>query len=1419
MKKHIAKIDFLKDRVKKFQFDIVSYQELLKKKPLDLEIFDLALVKDLAAGEDARVYPGEDVTFTLTITNEGTVAASNIEVTDYLPSCLVLNDGNWTMSGGFAVTNLAGPLAPGASTTVDITVTVTEACVGAPLINVAEISSAEDPNGDNPDDNDSSLDNDPNNPDEDDSDDEPLDPQLFDLALIKVLGAGEDDRVYPGETINFTIEVFNQGTVPASNINIEDYVPAGLSPNGATSLNIAGPIAPGASATVDISFTVTATTQGQIINEAEITSAEDDLGEMPQDIDSNPDTNQGNDAGGVVNTGSDDQTDGNGTDDEDDADPEDVTVEVFDLASNITLAPGEDDRVYPGETVSFKVSVFNQGTVPAEDIEVTLMIPAELQSVDGIANMGTISFDGPLAPGAMDMVILDFVVDPNASAASELIIKEEISNYTDDLGNMPEDIDSTPDADFTNDAGGVVDTATDDEINDDGTIDEDDNDPENVFLEIYDLALRKTLSPGEDATVYPGEVVSFTIEVFNQGTVPASNIVIEDYVPAGLSALNNPTLTIAGPIAPGASESTQISFLVEAADAAATLINAAEIQSSEDDLGENPDDIDSTEDNDPGNDPLTNDEIDNGNGDEDDHDVEPLDLEIFDLALRKTLAAGEDIRVYPGETITFTIEVFNQGTVPASNIVVEDYVPAGLSANGPTTLNIAGPIAPGASATVDVEFTVTTTAAGTLVNAAEIQSAEDPNGDNPEDNDSTPDDNPDNDDTTDNEIDNGGGDEDDSDIEPIEVEVFDLASNIALAPGEDDRVYPGETVSFKVTVFNQGTVSAEDIEVTLMIPAELQSVDGITNMGTISFDGPLAPGAMEMIILDFVVDPNASAAGELIIKEEISDYSDDLGNMPEDIDSTPDADFTNDAGGVVDTATDDEINDDGTIDEDDNDPENVFLEIYDLALRKTLAAGEDATVYPGETITFTIEVFNQGTVPASDIVIEDYVPAGLTAIGSTTLNIAGPIAPGASESVDISFTVDFTTTATTLENGAEIQSSVDDLGETPDDIDSTEDNDPNNDPTTDNEIDNGSGDEDDDDIEPINVEIFDLALRKTTTQVDPVKPGDDVTFTIEIFNQGSVAAQNIELVDYIPEFFALSPNDANGWSTSGSNIVNTLSGTIAAGSSTTVDVVLQVQTGIMSGTHENFAEITSAEDTNGDNPMDIDSTPDDNNGNDALVDDEINDNGTNDEDDHDVAEVEACDDVPPVLVGVPADITIECDETVPAPPVIDVEITATDFSGDAYTIVLEETTTQSTGDDCSEFDYVITRVWTVTDECDNSSSATQVITVGDTTPPSIDGEAMDEVVECDGLGNLDELQAWLDANGNAIASDNCSELIWTNDFDALSDECGETGQVTVVFTVEDDCGNASSTTATFTIEDNTAPSIDIEAQDELVTSY
>ena len=115
-----------------------------------------------------------------------------------------------------------------------------------------------------------------------------------------------------------------------------------------------------------------------------------------------------------------------------------------------------------------------------------------------------------------------------------------------------------------------------------------------------------------------------------------------------------------------------------------------------------------------------------------------------------------------------------------------------------------------------------------------------------------------------------------------------------------------------------------------------------------------------------------------------------------------------------------------------------------------------------------------------------------------------------------------------------------------------------------------------------------------------------------------------------------------------------------------------------------------------------------------------------------------------------------------------------------------------------------TNTWTVTDECGNVSEAfTQTITIQDTTVPDIATKATDIIVECDGQGNQNAIANWLANNGGAIAFDNCSEVIWTNNFNSIANDCSTA--VTVVFTATDACRNSASTSATFSVQDNTPP--------------
>ena len=154
--------------------------------------------------------------------------------------------------------------------------------------------------------------------------------------------------------------------------------------------------------------------------------------------------------------------------------------------------------------------------------------------------------------------------------------------------------------------------------------------------------------------------------------------------------------------------------------------------------------------------------------------------------------------------------------------------------------------------------------------------------------------------------------------------------------------------------------------------------------------------------------------------------------------------------------------------------------------------------------------------------------------------------------------------------------------------------------------------------------IFDLALRKTVaSQSDtPLIPGTStVTFNLRIFNQGDIAADSIEITDYIPAGLTLADG---AWTDTGATATRLLSVTnggltaaLAVGDSTDVTITLSVDAGV-EGIITNYAEISRATDDAGNPVTDIDSTPNGINDETAIINDEVNDDGTIDEDDHDL---------------------------------------------------------------------------------------------------------------------------------------------------------------------------------------------------------
>ena len=132
----------------------------------------------------------------------------------------------------------------------------------------------------------------------------------------------------------------------------------------------------------------------------------------------------------------------------------------------------------------------------------------------------------------------------------------------------------------------------------------------------------------------------------------------------------------------------------------------------------------------------------------------------------------------------------------------------------------------------------------------------------------------------------------------------------------------------------------------------------------------------------------------------------------------------------------------------------------------------------------------------------------------------------------------------------------------------------------------------------------------------------------------------------------------------------------------------------------------------------------------------------------------------------PANATVSCDAA-PAPATV----SASDDCDGSVSVSFSQSTTQ-TASGCGQFNYTITRTWTATDGCANATSASQLITVADTTAPLLSGQGADETIESPAPPSFTA----------PTASDNCDASPLISFSEATNQLCGSAYQLTRTWT-------------------------------------
>lgn len=964
--------------------------------------------------DDDPVYVNGTVTYTITVTNQGPSTATNVVLEDTLPpeltfSSATATQGSVVLNGDGTITGSLGTIASGA--TVTVTLIATAGVSDGTFSNTAVVSADQ-----------LELNASTNTSLESTT----IDP-LVDLQIDCQDGT---DPVIAGESLTYTIHVTNNGPSTATSVSVTDVLPANLtyvsststqgivSHSSGTVVANLGSLDTGETAVITLEVHVASGAISAIVNSPTVSAAEDDS----------------------------------------DASNNSVTqTTAVDRLVDLSIAKTDQPVAVPNDGhLTYTLTISNAGPSDATGVSLSDLLPNTVSYVSAVASQGSTSRSGSTVNAALGTIVA------GGSATVTIVVDVGSSNITSMI-----------------DQASVMSTPADSNTSNNSLAQ-----PTPVTPQV-DLVVitAESVNP-----VIAGNSLTYTLTIRNDGRTDALNVVLTDLLPdnvtyqtgnasQGTVSQSNGTLTAnLGGLDSGDTATVTIQVLVPQT-ATQPLINTASVVSANADLN-------------PATDTSTK--------------ITPV-TPLTDLVL--TIADNPD-PIVAGQTLTYTLTLQNNGYADASQVVLTDVLPAGVTyhagsstagtvshSNGTVTVHI-DELAVGATATITIEVIVPMSATQALTNSASVTS-------------------------TDPEL--NGANNVDTEITAV-IPITDLVITTA---DSTDPVIAGNSVTYTLTVHNNGETAAPGVVVTDLLPAGVTYLSGSSSQGIVSQSngtvtvnlGTLAVGATATITLNVSLPTTANTA--LTNSASVSSAIADSNNA-----NNTDTEMT------------------------------TVIPLTDLVVTNIETTDP---VIAGNTLTYNLTVTNQGPSPATNVVLTDVLPTGTTfvsatpsqgtaaeASGTLTANL-GTIAVGETVTVQLVVRVNGATRGS-IRHTASVTSPESEL--TPA---------------------NNSA------AESTNVTAsVDLVLTRGTNTTE-LFSGDTVTYTLTVTNTGPSTATGVVITDTLHQALTfLNGIAGQGSVTSAGSIVTANVGTIASGESVTITITATISEDF-SGDLANSASVAANE--------------------------------------------------------------------------------------------------------------------------------------------------------------------------------------------------------------------------------------------------